>query len=78
MIQLVGLTHRQVELLDVLWDLDSAEEVQHFISELSDRDQQECQTLMELLRLELLDQSINLLLSFKEANKVISKFTLGK
>jgi hypothetical protein len=78
MIELVGLSTRQVELLEVLWDLDSVNEVQDFLSTLDENDQLECQTLMELLRLELMDESINLLFSYKEANEVLSKFTLGK
>ena len=78
MIELVGLSTRQVELLEVLWDLDSVNEVQDFLSTLDGNDQLECQTLMELLRLELMDETINLLFSYKEANEVLSKFTLGK
>lgn len=72
MIELYGLNSRQVELLNILWNIDEMDEVEALISTLSERDQMECKTLMSLLVFEILDDSVNLDESFPQAQQVIN------
>jgi hypothetical protein len=73
MIQLDGLTERQVKLLDIIWNIDSMEECQEYIMSLSERDQMECQTLVKLLAIEVLDQSVDRMDDWTEAREVIGR-----
>jgi hypothetical protein len=72
-IEITGLTARQVEILDILWATDSVEEVLEFIDSLTEREQLECRSLATLITLEILDSSLNLMKSYREANIVINK-----
>lgn len=76
MIQLDGLTPRQVELLDTIWSMDSQDEVNEFLSTLDPEDQLNCQTLMRMLVLGLVDQAVDELPAYKEANLVLEKYRL--
>lgn len=71
MIELHGLTEHQVELLDIIWNIDSMPEVEEWIATLSDSDQMECHSLVELLAIEILDSQLKLSVKFPEADKVI-------
>jgi len=71
MIELHGLTEHQVELLDIIWNIDSMPEVEEWIATLSDRDQMECHSLVELLAIEIMDSQLKLSVKFPEADKVI-------
>lgn len=72
MIELQGLTAHQCELLDVIWSIESMPEVEAWVETLSDSDQQECRSLIELLAIEILDQQIRLAVKFPDAVKVIN------
>lgn len=76
MIELHGLTEHQVELLDIIWNLDSMPEVEEWIETLSDRDQLECQSLIQLLAIEIMDSQLKLAVEFPEAEKVINHIKL--
>jgi hypothetical protein len=71
MIELHGLTEHQVELLDIIWNIDSMPEVEEWVATLSDRDQMECHSLIELLAIEIMDSQLKLSVKFPEADKVI-------
>lgn len=71
MIELRGLTEHQVELLDIIWNIDSMPEVEEWIATLSDSDQKECHSLVELLAIEIMDSQLKLSVKFPEADKVI-------
>lgn len=73
MIELHGLTEHQCELLDIIWSIDSMPEVEAWVETLSERDQQECQALIELLAIEILDQQIRMAVKFPEASKLIKR-----
>ena len=74
MIELTGLTARQVEILDILWATDSVEEVLEFIDSLTEKEQLECRSLATLIILEILDQAVNSMSDLPESRLVIEKF----
>jgi len=49
MITIEGLTPKQRVLADILWQIDSGEAIEQFISSLLPRDQAEAKTVMELM-----------------------------
>jgi len=55
-LQITGLTTRQKVLCDIMWDLDSHENVDAFIATLPARDARDCRTLIEMMRLAFTDQ----------------------
>lgn len=56
MIQLEGLTQKQMTLCDIMWAIDSKEGVENFIKSLPQADQLDCRTLIELMQLAFLDE----------------------
>jgi hypothetical protein len=78
MIQLDGLTKRQVELLDMMWEIDDPSDIENFIEVLSDEDQADCRTLMNMIAVVLVDQSVDSLDDYDDATEVLDQFTLGK
>ncbi len=74
MIELTGLTERQVEILDILWATDSVEEVLEFIDSLTEKEKLECRSLATLITLEILDQAVNSMSDWPESRLVIKKF----
>jgi hypothetical protein len=73
MIELHGLTEHQVELLDIIWNIDSMPEVEEWVATLSDSDQMECHSLIELLAIEILDSQLKFSVKFPEAEQVIER-----
>jgi len=55
-IQIDNLTPRQVVLCDIMWDLDTHENVEAFIATLPRKDARDCRTLIEMMRLSFADQ----------------------
>jgi hypothetical protein len=76
MIELTGLTPRQVELLDTIWNIDSVEECHEYIQNLEPHDQLDCQTLVRMIALELIDQAVNGMDQWKESRQVLDKYRL--
>jgi hypothetical protein len=73
-IELTGLTERQVEILDILWATDNVEDVLEFIDSLTEKEQLECRSLATLITLEVLDQAVNSMSDWPESRLVIEKF----
>jgi hypothetical protein len=59
MIEIYGLTLYQQGMLDRLWSINSREEIEEWMSTLSESDQLMAQSLAELLTIEYLDAVIN-------------------
>ena len=59
MIEIYGLTLYQQGMLDRLWSINSREEIDEWMSTLSESDQLMAQSLAELLTIEYLDAVIN-------------------
>ena len=72
MIEIQGLSPKQMALADIMWAISSKEGVDSFISTLPNTDARTCRVLIELMQLAFLDEITNT----QEANRVIDKFTL--
>lgn len=72
MIEIQGLSPKQMALADIMWTISSKEGVDSFISTLPNTDAKTCRVLIELMQLAFLDEITNT----QEANMVIDKFTL--
>lgn len=55
MIEIDGLDERQRELCEILWELESLNEVETFISVLEPHEQRECRTLVDLMVMATID-----------------------
>ena len=56
MIELHGLTQKQVAFCDIMWAIETREGVENFISTLPKTDQQICKSLIELMQLAFIDE----------------------
>jgi hypothetical protein len=72
-----GLTERQVELLDTMWEIEEFDELEAWMATLSRAERIEAENLQRLVVLEtfeeLLEQS-----KYPDANRVIDQFRLTK
>ena len=73
MIQLNGLSRYQVEMLDMMWALDTFEEYDQWYRSLGREDQLLADSLQQMVIAEALEEDLN---DFKEAKSVLSKFAL--
>jgi hypothetical protein len=55
LIELHGLTEKQVAFCDIMWAIETMEGVDSFISTLPQEDQRTCRNLIELMRLSAID-----------------------
>jgi hypothetical protein len=72
MIEIQGLSQKEMALCDIMWTISSKEGVDSFISTLPKTDARTCKVLIELMQLAFLDE----ITDTQEANRVIDKFTL--
>lgn len=54
-IQLEGLTEKQMALCDIMWAIETMEGVESFISTLPAKDQRDCRSLIEMMQLAFAD-----------------------
>jgi hypothetical protein len=54
-IELRGLNARQQVLADILWSLEEYEEVERFMASLPKRERIECEGIIEMMRMELVE-----------------------
>jgi hypothetical protein len=79
-IKLEGLNSRQKVLADIMWELEEYEDVERFMATLPKRERIECEGIIEMMKLELVE-SYRKGMGIKdtqEANVVIGKFRLTK
>jgi hypothetical protein len=79
-IKLEGLNARQKVLADIMWELEEYEEVERFMATLPKRERIECEGIIEMMKLELVESyrkgmGIE---NTQEANRVIDQFRLTK
>ena len=72
MIEIQGLSPKQMALADIMWAISSKEGVDAFIATLPKAERRECELVKEMLILAFLDEIVNT----HEASMVIDKFTL--
>ncbi len=71
MIHLENLTPEQVEMLDIMWSLESYDEFQDYLNSLSTSDRKQAESLAKLVILSEMD---NLVGDCTEAKEVLAKF----
>lgn len=69
-IELQGLTEKQMAFCDIMWAIETMEGVESFISTLPMADQNTCRSLIELMRLSMLDNEVE---DFDDINVILKK-----
>jgi len=79
-IKLTGLNKRQRVLADIMWAIEDWDDVEKFIATLPKRERIECEGIVEMMRMELVEgyRTGMGLDNTQEANKVIDQFRLTK
>ena len=72
MIEIRGLSPKQMALADIMWAISSREGVESFIATLPKSEARTCRVLIELMHLAFLDEITNT----QDANRVIDKFRI--
>jgi hypothetical protein len=70
---LQGLNAKQMVLADIMWGLDGFDEVTAFIATLPQRERKECQTIIELMKMAVVEQCYDGISELTEADALISK-----
>jgi len=68
-----GLTKKQVALLDIMWTLDDEQSVENFVRSLPQADRQQAQSLKTLLIHEMLEEWLEGVTEFPEAQEIIAR-----
>jgi uncharacterized protein YqgQ len=79
--ELQGLNARQRVLADIMWSLEEFEQVEAFIATLPDREACECQTIIEMMKMALVEQvapEIKGHETYTEAEQVLRKYNTKK
>lgn len=71
--ELTGLNARQQILADIMWQLEEYEQVEAFIATLPDREACECQTIIEMMRMAVVEQCYDGIQNLDAANSVLDK-----
>ena len=79
-IKLAGLNTRQKVLADIMWSIEEWTDVEKFIATLPTRERAECEGIVEMMRLELVESYRKGMgiTDTPEADKVIQFFRLTK
>ena len=72
MIELYGLSPKQMALADIMWSISSKEGVDAFIATLPRAEARTCRVLIEMMQLAFLDEVDNT----QDAVRVIDKFRI--
>jgi uncharacterized protein YqgQ len=74
---LEGLNARQRVLADIMWALEEYDDVERFINTLPDREACECHTIIEMMKMALVEQvapSLKEKESYPEARNLLQKY----
>ena len=72
-----GLTARQKEMLDIMWSMEELEDVEEWVSTLSEKEQKISEVLMQMVVLETYESMLEQT-STKEANDLINRIKAKK
>ena len=72
-----GLTARQIEMLDIMWSMEELEDVEEWVSTLSEKEQKISEVLMQMVVLESYEGMLEET-STKEANDLINRIKAKK
>lgn len=67
MISIDGLTKKQKRMLDIMWSMDSIDEVRSWQATPSIEDQYMCETLLSLVALAYIDEAVNEMPNYPQA-----------
>ncbi len=76
LITIEGLTKRQKKLLQIIWSIDSKEQLFMWVRSLKQSDRDMVSTLLTVISLEVMEDFIDE--EYTEANEIISKFKLSE
>ena len=71
--ELYGLTPHQQKLADALWSIEEWDDVVCFIDQLPERDQKDAESILEMMRMAVVEQCYDGIQEFTEALEVIKK-----
>ena len=71
--ELHGLNARQQFLADIMWQLEEYDDVEAFIATLPERDACECQSIIEMMRMAVVEQCYDGIQNLDAAQSVIDK-----
>jgi hypothetical protein len=71
--ELNGLNKRQQILAEIMWQFEEYEQVEAFIATLPDREACECQTIIEMMRMAVVEQCYDGIQNLDAANSVLDK-----
>jgi hypothetical protein len=74
MIKLDGITTRQLELLEIMWNIPTTDDLVTWITTLDDQDARDANTLSQVLIYEYLDQQLEKNPDFSDAQEVLATF----
>lgn len=57
--RITGLNKNQVEMLDMMWSFETQEELMLWMDTLTEKEVRQVQSLLELIRFELIEEQIN-------------------
>ena len=69
-----GLNAKQRALADIMWALDGYDQVQAFIATLPLRDQKECRSIIELMKMAVVEQCYDGIGEMTEATQLLQKY----
>ena len=72
MIEIHGITKKEIEMLDTIWAFQTEEEFLEWHDSLSYQDKLVVSKLLETLRIEMIDSETNE--NFNEANEILSRY----
>ena len=79
-IEITGLSKRQMILADILWSIEDWNQVERFIASLPKKDRIDCEGILELMRMALVEEYADQMKSeghfseeYSAANEVIDK-----
>jgi hypothetical protein len=71
---LEGLNARQRVLADIMWQLEEYEQVEAFIATLPDREACECESIIEMMKMAVVEQCYpGIKQEYREADQLINK-----
>ena len=68
-----GLTKKQVALLDIMWSIDEPDDIEKFVRSLPTADRVQAQCLLIMLTQELLEEFLEGVTKFPEAQEIIAR-----
>ena len=74
MIKIDGITTRQTELLEIMWNISSTDDLAQWITTLDERDARDAGTLSQVLIYEYIDQQLEQNPDFSDAQEVLATF----